>query len=192
MRICGGSEAFRAFAQMSGVSFARRHIGMRALPEGVDSGVGPSRAVDPDLFAGDILERAFDPILDGFAAGLALPSAKGGSVIRDDHFQPPRRESLGSSQNGGSALGGTGAVPSAFQKLGRAGGRPSSLLVRQRTRPHHRPDSPADCRDNFARGPAPPPGRCNSSSGGSIFPLPAARGVPRRWRAAHPRSALRT
>src|SRR5437879_9486445 len=63
---------------------------MRALRERVNSGVGPTRAVDPDALIAHTLEGALEIILSRVAMRLALPSRKLASVVRDDQFQASR------------------------------------------------------------------------------------------------------
>src|SRR5713226_2985041 len=63
---------------------------MGALRERVNSGVGPTSAVDPDALTADTLEGALEMILNRVAMRLALPSRKLASVVRDDQFQASR------------------------------------------------------------------------------------------------------
>src|SRR5437879_7378070 len=67
---------------------------MRALRERVNSGVGPTRAVDPDALIAHTLEGALEIILSRVAMRLALPSRKLASVVRDDQFQASRHSCL--------------------------------------------------------------------------------------------------
>ncbi len=62
-------------------------VGVGALGEGVDAGVRAAGAVDGDAAAAEGGECGFEVILDGAAAGLALPAAKGGAVVCDDEAQ---------------------------------------------------------------------------------------------------------
>jgi hypothetical protein len=57
---------------------------MGALRERVSSGISPTSAVDPEILTADTLEGAFEVILDRVPMGLALPSGKLASVVRND------------------------------------------------------------------------------------------------------------
>ena len=54
------------------------------LAEGVDAGVGPSGAVDGDLFPGHPEQGLLQDALDGAVAGLALPAAEVRAVVAED------------------------------------------------------------------------------------------------------------
>ena len=54
------------------------------LAMGVDSGVGSSRPLWKDQFAGDVLDSLGECSLDGGKAGLNLPAVKWGSIVGED------------------------------------------------------------------------------------------------------------
>ena len=62
---------------------------MRALPERVHPGICPPRAVHAYLLPEHIGESGLDPILDGVAARLTLPSGEAGTVVGNNEFEPP-------------------------------------------------------------------------------------------------------
>ncbi len=59
----------------------------RNLGEGVDSGVGPPRALRQDLFAGKPFEAIGQRSLHRRQSGLHLPAVKLGTVVRQSDFQ---------------------------------------------------------------------------------------------------------
>ena len=63
---------------------------MSALRQRVDACIGPARTMDPHRSAGYLAERRFQVILNGFAIGLALPSGKRSTVVRDDQLESGR------------------------------------------------------------------------------------------------------
>ena len=56
---------------------------MRALSERVDTGVGPSGAMDPKAYSRYPVQRALELILDSLAVRLTLPAGKRGPVVGD-------------------------------------------------------------------------------------------------------------
>ena len=67
----------------------RWQIDVRALAKCVHPGVRPSRAMDAQFFPEHLGEGGLDPILDGVAARLALPTRVASAVVGDDEFKPP-------------------------------------------------------------------------------------------------------
>ena len=63
---------------------------MRALCEGVNTGIRSSRAVNAHSFASDSLKGALEMILHRVAVRLALPAGERCAVISDDQFQSSR------------------------------------------------------------------------------------------------------
>jgi hypothetical protein len=54
---------------------------MCALGQRVNPGIGAAGAVNPDALAAELLQRAFQFVLDGVAMCLALPAGKGRAVV---------------------------------------------------------------------------------------------------------------
>ncbi len=65
-----------------------RQFDMRALRQGMHTGIGATSAVHAQLGTRDRGESLLQVILNCVAAGLALPSGKRCTVIRDDELQP--------------------------------------------------------------------------------------------------------
>ena len=63
-------------------------VGMGALCQGMNAGVGPSRSVDAHRFSCGLSKRPLQMILHGVAMGLALPSGERTAVIGDDQLEP--------------------------------------------------------------------------------------------------------
>ncbi len=65
-----------------------RQFNVRTLRQGMHAGIGSTSAVHAQRGARDRGESLLQVILNRVAAGLALPSSKGCTVIRDDELQP--------------------------------------------------------------------------------------------------------
>jgi hypothetical protein len=65
-----------------------RGVEMCDLSDGVDAGIGSSRAVDADWFLGGLCRRFLKPILDGVPGWLRLPAFEKSAVIGDGEFDP--------------------------------------------------------------------------------------------------------
>ena len=65
-----------------------RQIDVSALRDGVDSGIGSSRAMNANAFRTNMFECRLEVVLDAVAVGLTLPSGKWPAVIGDDELEP--------------------------------------------------------------------------------------------------------
>ncbi len=72
---------FPQFAQ--GSQALLRNLKVRCLSKGMDTGIGPPRAVDGGPLAEDPPNGLFQGILHGVSDALALPSAKCGAIVGD-------------------------------------------------------------------------------------------------------------
>jgi hypothetical protein len=61
-------------------------INMGALAKRMGAGISPARTMHSDLFSGDLDKCSLDPILNGVAARLTLPTAEALAVVGDDQF----------------------------------------------------------------------------------------------------------
>ena len=81
----GYLDAFRQSAtqgvEQIGAGILPRSVEMKNLALGMDAAVGAPAAVDAYGLAAKNFQTVFENILDGVAAGLALPSVKARSIV---------------------------------------------------------------------------------------------------------------
>ena len=72
---------------------------MRALPERVNAGIGPTRPGHGQRSPADTFERSLQIVLDGVAMFLALPAREISSVVTDNQLEPARFSHLAGRDN---------------------------------------------------------------------------------------------